>query len=132
MATIAFDNPPSLHSTSGRYNHTALVTPAPGEAVRWLYISGQVGTKPDGATPPDADSQVEVALQNLLAALAHHGMGPQNLVKITSYITDRSVLAPLRAKRVPVLGVNTAHTLLIVAGLAAPELLVEIEAGAAG
>ena len=35
MATIAFDNPPSLHSTSGRYNHTALVTPAPGEAVRW-------------------------------------------------------------------------------------------------
>lgn len=131
MATIAFDNPPTIHSTNGRYNHTALVTAAPGEAVRWLHLSGQVGTRPDGTTPEDAENQIDVALQNLLAALAHHGMGPQNLVKVTSYITDRSVLAPLRAKRVAALG-NTAHTLVIVAGLAAPEFLIEIEAVAAG
>lgn len=134
MANITFDNPPSLHDTAGRYSHTALVS-GPGrygEAVRWLHLSGQVGTRPDGTTPPDAEGQVEQALKNILAALAHHGMGPENLVKMTSYITDRAVLAPLRAKRVPMLGVSPAHTLIIVAGLAAPEFLVEIEAVAAG
>jgi enamine deaminase RidA (YjgF/YER057c/UK114 family) len=134
MATITYDNPPTLHDTAGRYSHTALVE-GPGrygEAVRWLHISGQVGTRPDGTTPQDADAQVEQALKNLMAALAHHGMGPQNLVKMTSYITDRSVLASLRARRVPMLGVSCAHTLIIVAGLAAPEFLVEIEAVAAG
>lgn len=132
MAIVTFDNPPTLHDTAGRYSHTALVSGKGDTPVRWLYISGQLGKRPDGSISADPAEQVEQALKNILAALAHHGMGPGNLVKMTSYITDRAVLAPLREKRVPVLGVNTAHTLIIVAGLAAPEFLVEIEAVAAG
>jgi enamine deaminase RidA (YjgF/YER057c/UK114 family) len=104
---------------------------APG-AARWLYISGQVGVRPDGAMAEGAEAQMEQAWRNLLAILADADMGPENLVKVTSLLTRREDIVLSRQVRERMLGgVQTAATLAIVAGLAHPDWLVEIEAVAA-
>jgi 2-iminobutanoate/2-iminopropanoate deaminase len=60
------------------------------------------------------------------------GMSPANLIKVTVYITRASDVGQYRTVRDSMLGqVNTASTLVVVAGLADPRLLIEIEAIAA-
>jgi enamine deaminase RidA (YjgF/YER057c/UK114 family) len=104
---------------------------APG-AARWLHISGQVGVKPDGALAEGAEAQMEQAWRNLLAILTEAGMGPENLVKVTSLLTRREDVVLSRQVRERMLGgAQTAATLMIVAGLAHPDWVVEIEAVAA-
>jgi enamine deaminase RidA (YjgF/YER057c/UK114 family) len=59
-------------------------------------------------------------------------MGVEDLVKLTVYITRQSDLADYRAVRDAALaGAQPAATLVVVAGLALPEWLVEVEAIAA-
>lgn len=99
---------------------------------RWLHISGQVGATPDGTIPDDAERQFELAWDNLFAVLADAGMAVTDLVKVDGFIT-RPDLVPLyrtvRERRLG--GYATASTLVVVAGLAVPSLLVEIQAVAA-
>jgi len=103
------------------------------ESRRWLHISGQIGMAKDGSVPADAESQCRLAWQNLLAQLRAAGMGPEHLVKVTSYLVDAAHLPHLRQARDAVLAdALPASTAVIVAGLAHPSWLVEIEAVAAG
>jgi 2-iminobutanoate/2-iminopropanoate deaminase len=124
---IETSNPPTVH-TPGAYAHAVLVT-APK---RRLVISGQVGTAPDGTTREGGEAQIDQALANLGAILAAHGMGPANLVKMTVFLTDPALIPAWRAKRGAWQGeARSASTLLVVAGLADPRFLVEVEAEAA-
>lgn len=123
---VTFTNPETVHKP-GRYSHAALIT---GETKR-LVISGQVGTAPDGAILDGGEKQIAQALKNLGAILAAHGMTPANVVKATVFITDRALIDPLRTQRAAFFGDHIpASTLLIVAGLADPRFVVEIEAEA--
>lgn len=98
---------------------------------RRLLISGQVGKAPDGTVPGGGEAQIGLALANVRAILEAHGVGPRDVVKTILYVTDRSLLAPLRAARDAFFeGHAPASTLLIVAGLADPRCVVEIEAEA--
>lgn len=125
---IEFSNPPAVHKP-GAYSHAALVT----GAARRLVISGQVGTAPDGTIQEGAEAQMEQALANLGAILAAHGMGPANLVKTTVFLTDAALIPAWRATRAAWQGEHRpASTLLVVAGLADPRFVVEVEAEAAG
>ncbi len=125
---IQFVNPDTVHSTGGRYAHAALVT----GGGRRLVISGQVGTAPDGTILEGGEAQVAQALANLKAILASQGMGVANIVKITVFLTDPALIPAWRAGREAAMeGRATASTLLIVAGLADPRFLVEVEAEAA-
>jgi enamine deaminase RidA (YjgF/YER057c/UK114 family) len=127
MSVVSFANPPTVHPP-GRYHHAALVS----GATKRLVTAGQVGTAPDGTIAPGADAQIAQALANLGAILAAHGMTPANVVKTTVFITDRSLMDSLRTQRAAFFGDHLpASTLLIVAGLADPRFLVEIEAEAA-
>ena len=124
---IAFVNPDTVHPTGGRYAHAALVE-GPG---RRLVISGQVGTRPDGGIAEGGEAQIAQALENLKAILASQGMGPANIVKMTVFLTDPGLIRPWREARARALeGHAPASTLLIVAGLADPRLVVEVEAEA--
>jgi enamine deaminase RidA (YjgF/YER057c/UK114 family) len=68
---------------------------------------------------------------NLGAVLAAHGMGPRNVVKLGVFLTDRALIPAWRAERERLLGDHAAaSTLLIVAGLADPRFVFEIEAEA--
>jgi enamine deaminase RidA (YjgF/YER057c/UK114 family) len=124
-------NPDTMPRPASRYSHVAL---AEG-VTRRLEISGQVGIHPDGTLAEGLTGQLEVALANVDRALAAAGMGRDQLMKITVYLTENSAqaVATYRAVRDAWVGdaVPPAATLLIVAGLATPALLVEVDAIAA-
>lgn len=125
--TITLSNPPGVHAP-GAYSHAALVQ----DATRRLVMSGQVGLAPDGTLAADAPGQIAQALANLGTILAAHGMTQANLVKMTVFLTDPALIGAWRTARGAWLGSHApASTLLIVAGLADPRFVVEVEAEAA-
>jgi len=127
MSVITLSNPSTVHSTGGRYSHAALVE----GGTRRLVISGQVGVAPDGTMAEGATAQMAQALANLGAVLAAHGMKPTDVVKATTFLTDRASLPAWREARQAFFGDHaSASTLLFVAGLADPRLMVEVEAEA--
>ena len=125
--TLSFSNPAGVHAPGSRYSHAALVE-GPG---RRLLISGQVGIAPDGTVAPSGRDQIAQALANLGAVLAAHGMGPKNIAKMGVFLTDRALIPVWREERATLLGtLAPASTLLIVAGLADPRFVFEVEAEA--
>jgi enamine deaminase RidA (YjgF/YER057c/UK114 family) len=124
-------SPETMPKPASRYSQLAL---AEG-ATRRLEISGQIGQHPDGTLAIGLGPQLSAALANVDLALAAAGMGRENLMKITVYLTENSAqaVATYRAVRDAWVGATTAPaaTLLIVSGLAAPDLLVEVDAVAA-
>ena len=125
--TLSFSNPAGVHAPGSRYSHAAVVE-VPG---RRLLISGQVGIAPDGTVAPSGRDQIAQALANLGAVLAAHGMGPKNIAKMGVFLTDRALIPAWREERATLLGTSApASTLLIVAGLADPRFVFEVEAEA--
>lgn len=129
---IRFWNPETLPKPASRYSHLAL---AEG-VTRRLEIAGQIGLHPDGTLAEGLAAQLDAALANVDAALEAAGMTRANLMKITVYLTQNTpeAVATYRARRDIWVGDTAppAATLLIVAGLASPALLVEVDAVAAG
>jgi enamine deaminase RidA (YjgF/YER057c/UK114 family) len=120
--------PKTVAPPFSRYSH-GIEAPA-GD--RWLHVSGQVGVSPEGKVLDGAEAQIEQAWRNVLSVLEAAGMGPRDLVKVTTYLINRADLPTARAVRDRMLqGAEPASTLVFVAGLASPEWLVEIEAIAA-
>ena len=121
-------NPRSIALPFSRYAH-GIATP---EDCRWLHVSGQVGVRPDGTMAMTPEAQLEQAFANLLAVLAEAGMEREHLVKLNVFLTRRDDIGLYRTVRDRVLeGQETASTLLVVAALASPDFLVEIDAVAA-
>ncbi len=53
-----------------------------------LFVSGQVGSQPDGAPEPDFESQVERAFANLKAVLDAAGCTFDDIIDVTTFHTD--------------------------------------------
>ena len=53
-----------------------------------LFVSGQVGSRPDGSPEPDFEAQVRLAFANLDATLAAAGCTFDDIVDVTSFHTD--------------------------------------------
>jgi enamine deaminase RidA (YjgF/YER057c/UK114 family) len=53
-----------------------------------LFVSGQVGSRPDGSPDPDFEAQVRLAFANLEATLAAGGCTFDDIVDVTSFHTD--------------------------------------------
>ncbi len=111
-------------------NYSQAVEIAAGSRV--LHVSGQVGATPDGTIADNEETQHELAWKNVLAILNAKGMTARNLVDCHVYITNPASVGLYRRVRDRMLdGARPAATLLIVAGLADPRLVVEIAAVAA-
>ena len=124
--SITRGNPPTVRQPSG-YSHAIEIV----GAERRLIISGQVGMAVDGTVPETGGGQIDQALANLRAVLEANAMTPENIVKTTVFLTDRSLLGAYRAARTALFAEHApASTLLFVAGLADPRFVVEIEAEA--
>jgi 2-iminobutanoate/2-iminopropanoate deaminase len=120
--------PKSVAPPFSPYSH-GVEAPA---AARWLHVSGQVGVTPEGKVLDGSEAQIEQAWRNVLSVLEAAGMGPRDLVKVTTFLIDRADLPTARAVRARMLGgAEPASTLLFVSGLASPDWRVEIEAVAA-
>ena len=76
--------------------------------------------------------QAALVYRNITTVLNECGMGIENLVKVTVFLTSPDYIDAWRAVHKEAFGdVVPASTLLIVSRLARPELLVEVEAIAA-
>lgn len=53
-----------------------------------LFVSGQVGSRPDGTPEPDFERQVQLAFDNLTNVLAAAGCTLQDVVDVTTFHTN--------------------------------------------
>ncbi|MFZ5783719.1 MAG: RidA family protein [Pseudomonadota bacterium] len=53
-----------------------------------LFVSGQVGSRPDGTPEPDFSQQVRRAFDNLRATLAAAGCSFDDVIDVTTFHTD--------------------------------------------
>ena len=122
-------NPAAVHQPLGKYSHTTRV-PA---SSRWLVFSGQGGIDKNGKLATGIRKQAEQAFRNILACLRENKMRKADLIKTTVYLTDSRFIDDYRLARSRIIGDATlfTSTLVIVDGLASPDILIEIEAWAA-
>ena len=125
---IKFHNPKSV-SLAGKYSLGAELP----QGARLFYVSGQVGVDSKGKLQVGIEKQVEQVWKNIAQVLKSAGMGYADIVKVNVFLTDSRFIAPYRAVRDRVFPAAPypASTLLIVAGLADPAMLVEVEVVAA-
>ena len=102
---------------------------------RALICSGQASMDAEGgpAHPGNMGAQLTQALDNLETVLTDAGFKLSDVVRLNIYTTDVEAFFgawEALAPRLAASGCRQASTLLGVAGLAFPELLVEIEATA--
>ena len=102
---------------------------------RTLYCSGQTAIGDDGQAKHAGDfrAQAQLAIDNLKAVLAGADMTFANVVRMTIFTTDtEAALAnfDILSETAKAAGVRPAQTLIGVAALAFPELMIEIEATA--
>jgi enamine deaminase RidA (YjgF/YER057c/UK114 family) len=100
-------------------------------ATRWLHLSGQIPVAPDGSLAVDFRGQCEQVWSNLETQLAAAGMTLDNLVKVTTFLSDRRHALDNREVRVVRLAGRQPALTVIVTGLFDEAWLVEIEAVAA-
>ena len=126
---IQFVNPKASHKPLGAYTHSVKI---PRDA-EWLMIAGQVGMNGKGQLQDGIRKQAEQAFRNVLACLRENKMRKSDLVNFTVFLTDPRHVEAYRAARKKVIGDDTvpASTLLIIDGLASPDMLIEVEAMAA-
>jgi enamine deaminase RidA (YjgF/YER057c/UK114 family) len=102
---------------------------------RVLFCAGQASVDDQGRPlhPGDMRAQVAQTLDNLEMVLAEAGLGLSDVVRLNYYTTDVDRFFEayeVVASRLAESGCQPSSTLLGVAALAFPELLVEIEATA--
>jgi enamine deaminase RidA (YjgF/YER057c/UK114 family) len=96
----------------------------------FIYVAGQIGLNPDGTMPEDDDTQIVNAFERLKIVLEGAGSSLADVVELVSYhvglqkhlgrfveIKSRFVPAPF-----------PTWTILEIAGLARPGLVIEIKA----
>jgi len=97
-----------------------------------VYIAGQVSAGADGNVvgKGDPEAQVRQVWRNIEAAVKAAGGTLQQVVKTTTYVTNIQYAAAVRKVREEVFQSSNppTSTLLVVAGLASPDYMVEIEA----
>jgi 2-iminobutanoate/2-iminopropanoate deaminase len=121
-------NPSTVHSTTG-YSHAVRMRDL-------IFVSGQVAMTPAGEMVGKGDirAQTEQVFEHLRAVLEAAGSGLDRVGKITVLamrLEDRPVIGEIRNRIFAPFGYVPASTFAVVASLANPDWLVEIEAVAA-
>jgi enamine deaminase RidA (YjgF/YER057c/UK114 family) len=127
MARITRHNPASVHAPSSGYSMGLELD----QHRRLLFVSGQVPENSDGSVPEGFEAQCEQAWRNVIAVLASAGLGVEHLVKINTFLTDKSQVAPNRAIRRKMLRGNEPASTVMIAETVDGKWLLEIEAVAA-
>lgn len=100
------------------------------KAGNMLFLRGQVGTDFDGNLigPGNPEAQTEQAMKNVKQLLEEAGSCLDHICKITIYLTDREIREPVyRTVGKWLKGVFPVSTGVVVAGLAKPEWLLEVD-----
>lgn len=124
MTPVTGDGSPPVQ---GSYPQAVEIT----GATRWLHLSGQIPVRPDGSLPEDFEAQCRQCWANVEAQLTAAGMTLDNLVKVTTFLSDRKYALENRAVRLEVLEHRQPALTVIITGIFDEAWLVEIEAVAA-
>ncbi len=115
--------PESMHR-SPAFSEGAVATGS-----RTVYVGGQNGTDPNNVIEGDLVAQTEQALRNVLTVLAEAGASQQDVVKLTIYLHANAEPQEAFAASGEVWGDHAVPvSVMLVAGFARPEALVEIDA----
>jgi enamine deaminase RidA (YjgF/YER057c/UK114 family) len=123
---LRFSNPDTIAKPPG-YSHVVEVT-GPG---RIVYFAGQLGMDRSGKMGASTREQIELAFENLKAALASVGAGFEHVVKVNNYVVNIGAnIAMFREIRDKYVNTSAppASTTIGVPELARPGALFEIEA----
>tara|TARA_B100000700_G_scaffold273007_1_gene317000 strand:- start:3588 stop:3986 length:399 start_codon:yes stop_codon:yes gene_type:complete len=116
--------PEKMQMPLGLYAHGVEVP----EDAKLTFVAGQVGMDLGGNVPDDFEGQARNAWNNCLAVLEHNRLRVSDVVHVKHFITDAANMELYNMIRAEFLGENRpTSTLLIVAGLADPHFLVEVE-----
>ncbi|MRV72355.1 RidA family protein [Duganella sp. FT92W] len=75
--------PAGRHELYAAHKYSAAI-----RSVDLLFVSGQVGSRTDGAPEPEFEAQVRLAFENLKATLEAGGCGLGDIVDVTTFHTD--------------------------------------------
>lgn len=118
---------PEAPEAAGGYAQALLVS----GVSRQLYISGQIPSTRDGTVPESFAEQSRLVWRNIEAQLHAAGMTLDNLVKVTTFLSDRRYAAESRQSRKDILGDRKVALSVVIAGIFDEAWLLEIEAIAA-
>jgi enamine deaminase RidA (YjgF/YER057c/UK114 family) len=119
-----FASPPDLSAPNG-YSHVVGLPSG-----RLVLTSGQVAMDVDGNVADGWEAQTRLVFENLGRALAAQGAGWPDVVKLTYFVTSVDEITTVRSVRDEFVVTERppASSLVQVAGLFRPELLIEVEA----
>ncbi|EAV46304.1 hypothetical protein SIAM614_10758 [Stappia aggregata IAM 12614] len=100
-------------------------------AHRQLFVSGTMGLEASGKAPESLEEQLDLVWANLRRILTEADMTTDNIVRVTSYLTDPDIAERNQAARLKALGDRRVPTTAIVVQTLAPDWLIEIEIVAA-
>ncbi len=98
---------------------------------RLLFVSGQIPVDADGNVPGDFEAQCRQAWANVFAALEAAGMDRANIVKSTTFLSDRKYRDTNSRVRRELLGDHEPAVTVIICGIYEEEWLLEMEVVAA-
>lgn len=126
--TIGFSNPSGVHAPLGLYSHTVSVP----QGTDLIFLSGQLGVRPDGSAGATMAEQADQVFANITALLKAHDLEPSSIVKLTTFMVAGHDGDAVRAARLKYLGSHRpASTAVFVSQLVDPAWFVEVEAIAA-
>jgi 2-iminobutanoate/2-iminopropanoate deaminase len=104
--------------------------PEPGSYAQGAVATGveRVPETPEDGVPEDYESQCRLAWRNVFAVLEAGGMSAENLVKVTTFLSDRRYRAANAKIRHEVLGEHRPALTIIITGIYDEAWLLEIEA----
>ncbi|MEC8851253.1 MAG: RidA family protein [Pseudomonadota bacterium] len=116
-----------IYPATADYVHAMQVT-AP---TRWLFISGTMGLANDSRAAATLDGQLALIWHNIRRILQEAEMAPDNIVRLTSYLTDAAYAETNQNAREVALGHRPVATTAVIIGTLNSNWLVEVEAIAA-
>lgn len=121
-------NPDSeIYAATPDYIHALEVS----GASRQLFVSGTMGLNQDATPPATLDEQLILVWDNLRAILSAAQMTTDNIVRVTSYLTNADFAEKNQNARLKALGSRRVPTTAIVVKTLVPEWMIEIEIVAA-
>ncbi|TAY19572.1 RidA family protein [Rhizobium leguminosarum] len=128
MEMIARNPASGVYAASPDYIH-ALEVRHPS---RLLFVSGTMGLDHERMAAADLDGQLELIWSNLRAILTSADMTVDNIVRLTSYLSDGAFVKANQNARLRALGGRAVPTTAIIVETLRDDWLVEIEIVAAG
>lgn len=117
----------AINATGPSFAHAHLVE----NPSRLLFVSGQIPVDSNDLVPKDFDDQCRLVWRNIEAQLAAAGMHLSDIVKVTTFLSDRQYRLANSKIRNEMLGAHDPAVTIIICGIYDEEWLLETEVVAA-